>query len=554
MIESPGCRTYGRSIQQNRRGRPGSFQVVGNALENLVGIDLGTTFSVIAQFNADGTATTIPNAEGEPLTPSAVYLDIASNTAVVGRAACEAAETEADKVANFVKRDMGKPYYSRPVCGRRMRPETLSAIVLRKLKQDAEKRIGPIHRAVITVPAFFDDTRRRATQDAGRIAGLDVIDIVNEPTAAALAYALVDQQQSAAHGLLDLPGGTLTALVYDLGGGTFDVTVVRLQSRRFETLATDGAVKLGGKDWDDKIVEYVAREFQQRYGINPLDDPQRRAALHAEAEKKKRLLSKLPKVPIECFHAGHSLKLELTRTQFEELSRDLLAQTQMVTELVVQQAKLTWQDINRVLLVGGSTRMPMVKEMLRRATGKIPDDSLDADQVVARGAALHAGILAAREGEGQLELEDEARERLGGVQVLNVNAYSLGVEAIKGDRMVNAILIHKNTQLPFAQSRVFRLHRAGATSIRVKVLEGEAPCAEDNILIGECLVTDLPPGLPAKSPVQVRLSYGENGRISVMALDMTSGRLAQTEIRREHGMTDEDIRREAAFVQNLQIQ
>lgn len=541
-------------MRQNRRDSSGSIEVVGKATENLVGIDLGTTFSVIAQFHPDGTATTIPNAEGEPLTPSAVYLDLAANAAVVGRAACEAAETEADNVAMFVKRDMGKPFYSRTVCGRRMRPETLSAIILRKLKQDAEKRIGPIRRAVITVPAFFDDTRRKATQDAGRIAGLDVIDIINEPTAAALAYALVDQQQAAARGVLDLPGGTLTALVYDLGGGTFDVTVVRLQSRRFETLATDGAVKLGGKDWDDKIVEFVAREFQRQHGINPLDDPQRRVAIQVEAEKKKRLLSKLPKVPIECFHAGRSLKLELTRSQFETLSRDLLAQTQLVTELVVQQAKLAWHAVDRILLVGGATRMPMVKEMLRRATGKLPDDSLDADQVVARGAALHAGIVLASEGEGQLELEEEARKRIGDVEVLNVNAYSLGVEAIKGDRMVNAILIPKNTQLPIARSRVFRLHRAGATSIRVKVLEGEAPCAEDNILIGECKVTGLPAGLPAGSPVQVRLSYGANGRISVMALDMTSGRFAQTEIQRDYGMTEEDIRRESEFVQNLQIQ
>ncbi|MCL6502756.1 MAG: Hsp70 family protein [Pirellulales bacterium] len=528
--------------------------MVDSATGNLVGIDLGTTFSVIAQFQQDGSARTIANLDGEPLTPSAVYLDLSTNTALVGRAACEAATAEADKVAMFVKRDMGKPFYSQLVCGRRMRPETLSAIILRKLKQDAEKRIGPTHRAVITVPAFFDDTRRKATQDAGRIAGLDVIDIINEPTAAALAYALVDRQPATDQGVLDLPGGTLTALVYDLGGGTFDVTVVRLHSRRFETLATDGAVKLGGKDWDDKIVEYVAREFQRQHGLNPLDDPQRRVAIHVEAEKKKRLLSKLPKVPIECFHAGRSLKLELTRSQFEELSRDLLAQTQMVTQLVVQQAKLGWHQIDRVLLVGGSTRMPMVKEMLRQATGKVPDDSLDADQVVARGAALHAGILAAREGEGELELEEEARDKLRDVEVLNVNAYSLGVEAARGDRMVNAILINKNTQLPYAASRIFRIRHAGATSVRVKVLEGEAPSAEDNILIGECQITGLPPNLPAKSPVQVRLSYSENGRISVMALDMTAGRLAQAEIRREHGMTDEDIRRECAFVQNLRIE
>ena len=517
---------------------------------NLVGIDLGTTFSVIAHLDSKGKPATLPNKDGEPLTPSAVYLQ--GNSAVVGKAAREAAAVDAGRVALCVKRDMGGVRYTHTVDGRVFRPETLSAIILRKLKQGAERHIGPIKKAVITVPAFFNETRRKATEDAGRIAGLEVIDVLNEPTAAALAYAMAGQSSGAASPL-DVPGGKLTAMVYDLGGGTFDVTVVRLAAKRFETLATDGAVQLGGKDWDEKIVQYVAAQFRARNGIDPLADHQRHATLTALAERSKILLTDLPQVPLECYHQEHTLTLQLTREQFEEMSRELLAQTQIVTELVIEQAKLTWADIDRVLLVGGSTRMPMIKEMLRKATGKQPDDSLDADQVVARGAAIHAGILAAQGKAGELAIDDDLKDELKGVEVLNVNAYSLGIQATKQGQPLNAFVIAKNTQLPFAASRIFRLTKAGATHVVVKVLEGESESPGDNIPIGECVVTGLPPNLPLRSPVQVRLSYGANGRISVMALDMTGGRFAQAEIKREYGLTDDDIRREADFVQKLAI-
>ncbi|HVA47925.1 MAG TPA: Hsp70 family protein [Pirellulales bacterium] len=518
---------------------------------NLVGIDLGTTFSVIAHLDAKGKAVTLSNKDGDPLTPSAVYLN--GNSAVVGKAAREAAAVDAARVALWVKRDMGGVRYSHPVDGRVFRPETLSAVILRKLKQDAERHIGPIAKAVITVPAFFNETRRKATEDAGRIAGLDVIDVLNEPTAAALSYAMAGQSAGGAASPLDVPGGTLTALVYDLGGGTFDVTVVRLAAKRFETLATDGAVQLGGKDWDEKIVQHIAAQFRERYGIDPLADDQRRAALTALAERSKILLSDLPQVPLECFHQEHSLTLNLSREQFEDLSRELLVQTQIVTDLVVEQARLSWTDIDRVLLVGGSTRMPMVKEMLRKATGKEPDDSLDADQVVARGAAIHAGIVAAKGTAGDLEIDEGLKDELKDVEVFNVNAYSLGIKATKRGRPVNAFVIAKNTQLPFAASRIFRLTKAGARHVVVKVLEGESERPNDNIPIGECEVTGLPPNLPVRSPVQVRLSYGANGRISVMALDMTGGRFAQAEIKREYGLTEDDIGREAEFVNQLKI-
>ena len=526
---------------------------------NLVGIDLGTTLSVISYLDPNGAAATISNRDGDPLTPSAIYID--GKNVIVGKAAKQAASHNPDKVATFVKRSMGERLYHRTVDGREFRPETLSAIILKKLKQDAERRIGPISKAVITVPAFFDDTRRKATEDAGRIAGLDVLDIINEPTAAAIAYCLERQLDGTTGSLpFSFEGETVRTLVYDLGGGTFDVTVVELGKQRFDTLATDGEVQLGGKDWDDAITRFIGGEFAQQHGFNPAEDPNAGAmwmeSVANLSESTKKLLSQLSSAPIECFYQDRVLRTTLTREQFEAISRDLLTRTQIVTGFVVRdQAGLKWKDIDRVLLVGGSTRMPMVQEMLENVTEKIPDDSLDPDQVVARGAAIFAGVRAAQ-GDGGLAIEEGIRQKLKDVVVQDVNSHSLGIQSIdpRTRKSINAVLIPKNTKLPFASSRVFRTNKAGVSSVRVKVLEGEAPEASANIPIGECVVSDLAQNLPAKSPIQVRLNYGSNGRVSVMALDMTGGKLAQADIQRQSGLTEADIRHEAEFVNQLKIQ
>ncbi len=522
--------------------------------DNLVGIDLGTTVSVIAQLMPDGSTHTIDNGDGEPLTPSVVYLN--GDKALVGKKAKSAAATKSSKAAMFVKRDMGDVAHARMVDGREFRPETLSAVILRKLKQDAENRIGPISGAVITVPAFFDDTRRKATEDAGRIAGLEVLDIINEPTAAALAYAAESQRRAGEGRFLDIPGGQMTAVVYDLGGGTFDVTVVRLRSKHFETIATDGEVQLGGKDWDDKIVEFLADQFKKKYGADPREDPQRRDAMGAMAENAKILLSDLDEAGLEVSHRGHTLNLELSRGQFEKLSVGLLTRTRLLIESVVRrQANLDWNEIDRVLLVGGSTRMPVVREMLLDVTGQEADGSLHPDQVVAQGAAIHAGIVAAKAEDGELELADDVRESLLDIEELNVNSHSLGIQAVdrKTGKPVNAVLIRKNTQLPFAASRVFPLRFAGSTSVHVKVLEGEAREAGNNIRIGECFIRDLPSGLKKGAPIQVRLAYNASGRVSVMALDMTHGRFAETTIEHQKGLTEAQIQQEKKFVDSLTI-
>jgi molecular chaperone DnaK len=529
----------------------------------LVGIDLGTTFCAIATLDERGQPVTLPNRDGDMLTPSAVLL-LDDGSAVVGQAALDVALEQPDRVATLIKRRMGEATAGRPLTfqggARDFRPETLSAILLRKLVQDAELRIGPVSKAVITVPAYFDDTRRKATKDAGRIAGLDVLDILDEPTAAALAYSFQPppgDRWDDPRSRRSLPGEH-TVLVYDLGGGTFDVTLVRLAENRFETLAIEGDVRLGGKDWDDRIVDHVAARFAGQTGSDPRQDAQSLANLRAAAERAKRTLSKLPQATITCTHGGHVLTVPITRAEFEGLTRELLVRTRFVTQQLLREAGLSWEQVDRVLLVGGSTHMPMTGQMLRELTGKQPDNSLAVSEVVARGAALHAGILAAKgasAGEADGALGEEARDLLGQVVEINVNAHSLGIE-IKdhNDERINSILIPKNTQLPTAASRVYSTKSENQQRVRVKVLQGDTPKADGCISIGECWIEGLPPNLPKHSPVQVRYGVAANGLVEVMALDMTSGKMARTVIHRSSGLDDGEVAREAEWVRGLRVQ
>lgn len=520
----------------------------------LVGIDLGTTFSAIATLDERGQAVTLPNRDGEMLTPSAVLIE--DNAAVVGQAARDVALDAPDRVAMLIKRSMGKPTFSYAVAGRTFRPETLSAIILRKLVQDAELRIGKVSKAVITVPAYFDDTRRKATKDAARIAGLDVIDILDEPTAAALAYSFQSGQLQGAGLIGGLPEKPRTVLVYDLGGGTFDVTLVRLAPRRFECLGIEGDVQLGGKDWDDRLVEHVATKFKEKYGSDPREDPIALAALNSGAERAKRTLSKLNQATINCTHDGKVLTMVITRADFEALTRDLLTRTRLTTQQVLRQAKVTWEQVDKVLLVGGSTHMPMTGAMLAEISGKQPDNSQAVSEVVARGAAIHAGIVAARSaGEDRAAMSNALADALEDVVEINVNAHSLGIEIKQKDNTrVNDVLVAKNTQLPTAASRVYYTVVENQPRVRVKVLQGEAPQADSCISIGECWIEGLPPNLPKRSPVQVRCGVGSDGLIDIMALDMTSGKMARTEIHRSSGLSDAEIAREAEWLAGLTIQ
>jgi molecular chaperone DnaK len=516
----------------------------------LIGIDLGTTFCAVASLDDRGKPFTVPNRDGEVLTPSAVYL-APDGSAVVGQAALDMALEQPDRVATLIKRRMGLPDYGRPVAGREFRPEALSAVLLKKLAQDAEAQLGPLGGCVITVPAYFDDTRRKATMDAGRIAGLNVIDILDEPSAAALAYS-IREEKAAGLNPAARESQAETVLVYDLGGGTFDVTLVKLGRKRFQVLAIEGDVRLGGRDWDERLVDWAAEKFVREFGDDPRGDPQSLAALYAAAERTKRSLSKLEHASLTVSHEGHKLTLPIPRPEFEAITRDLLVRTRLTAQQVLRQAGLSWDAVGKVLLVGGSTHMPACARMLYELTGKHPDRGLAVSEVVARGAAVHAGIRAeAARAEAALPPLAGA---LSEIVEVSVNAHSLGVEVRSGEERVNDKLIPKNTQLPAAAGRVYFTVGDHQSRVRVRILQGEAHQAEACIPVGECWIEGLPPNLPKGSPVRVECGVLANGRIEVTATDQSSGRAARASIHRPRGLSDDELARAAEWVRSLKVQ
>jgi len=491
-----------------------------------VGIDLGTTYSAVAHLDDTGRPVTLVNAEGDLITPSAVLFE--GSNVVVGKEALKALATEAEQVAQCAKRDLGHRAFHKSLEGRQYPPEAIQAWILHKLKIDAERQIGDIKQVVITVPAYFDEVRRKATQDAGQMAGLEVLDIINEPTAAAVAFGYQ-------HGFMNAEGEgqkQQRILVYDLGGGTFDVTVMEIGGRDFTALATDGDVLLGGHDWDQRLVDFVAEEFIRTHQLDPREDPCTAGRLWRECEDAKRTLSARIKAAIPFDYRGKAVRVEITREMFEDITRDLLDRTEFTTRQTLQATGLTWNDIDRVLLVGGSTRMPAVKDMLRKLTGKDPDSSVSADEAVAHGAALRAGwILAKNEGETPK------------FHIKNVNSHSLGVVATdaKTGRLRNAILIPRNTALPVSARRIFKTQRASQKSILVQIVEGESASPEDCSQIGKCVVRDLPESLPAQTPIDVRFRYLENGRLTIMVSVEGTNKELKHEIARENSLSSEQI-------------
>jgi len=494
-----------------------------------VGIDLGTTYSVVAYLDDSGRPTTLPNGSGELLTASALLFD--ADDVVVGREAVRGSIMDPDSFAECFKRDVGSSVYHRKVRGVDVPPEVFSALILERLRQDAERRLGPVRQAVITVPAFFDETRRKATQEAGRLAGLEVLDIINEPTAAAVAYGYQ-------HGFFHPVQGAVEAeprrvLVYDLGGGTFDVTILEISGHRFRALATDGDVRLGGKDFDERLVDHAAGQFAAEHGLDPRSDAQDAAQLWQDIQEAKHTLSERQRAVVMVVHAGIRMRIEVTRQLFEELGRDLLRRTENTTVQVVREAGLQWSDIERVLLVGGSSRMPMVAEMLQRVTGKEPDRTASPDEAVAHGAALYAAMLA----------NQGAPAGLARCELLNVNSHSLGVVGMntKTRRRQNVVIIPKNTPIPCSVARTFQTARHGQRNVVVAIVEGESHRPEECIALGHCIVRDLPPDLPQGTQVRVEYQYAANGRISVLARVPAVRQSAQVEIQREPGRDLEDL-------------
>jgi molecular chaperone DnaK len=494
--------------------------------EPAVGIDLGTTYSVVSHLDETGRPVTIVNGEGDLLTASVVLFD--GPDIVVGKEAVKAMGTESQKIADCSKRDVGRRAYRKKIDGHEYPPEVIEACVLKKIKDDCARRIGSFSKCVITVPAFFDEVRRKATQDAGAIAGLDVIDIINEPTAAAVAYGF-------RHGFLNPAGEAhkpLKVLVYDLGGGTFDVTLMDIQGRDFVAVATDGDVELGGRDWDNRLMDYVAEQFQLQFGGDPRQDPDIGARLWRDCEEAKRTLTARNRATITCDFQGHAARIEITREQFEEMTRDLLDRTEFTVRQLLKNQQLDWGQVDRVLLVGGSSRMPMVRNMLHKLSGKPADDSVSADEAVAQGAALHCGLLLAKK---------SGREPL--FKIKNVNSHSLGVigTSRKTNRKQNVILIPKNTQLPFTAKKTFKTSETNQKSVVVTIVEGESSSPEACTPIGECKIDKLPPNLPALTPVEVFFRYAENGRLGVAVSIPGIDKQVQQEIIREAGLGKEQI-------------
>lgn len=489
-----------------------------------VGIDLGTTNSAVAYVDATGRPETIRSAEGGLTTPSAVFFD--RSRPIVGVEALEAGMEEPGRLARFAKRDVGERAYRKTICGESFPPEVLQGLVLGKLKEDAELALGQIEQAVVTVPAFFNEPCRKATQDAGRLAGLEVLDIINEPTAAAICFGV---QQ----GFLSTDGVSEKkerVLVYDLGGGTFDVTVMEIEGREYQTIATNGDVYLGGMDWDRRIVDHLAESWVEQHDCDPREDPHAELALLRKANQAKHSLSLRDSVVISVAHDGQRLRGELDQATFRRLTEDLLERTLMTVALVLDEAAMNWSDLSRLILVGGATRMPMIRDELSRLSGLQLDRSLSPDEAVAHGAAIYAGI---RLGQNC--------DSFSGVSVTNVNSHDLGVLAKdpKTGEPRRQVMIKRNTQLPASKRVRFRTHEQGQRNVKVEVVEGGDDKGNNATPIGKCLVDQLPTETPKGTFVDVRFDYAGDGRLTVGATLPELERAVKLTLRRASGMTED---------------
>ncbi|WP_420000507.1 Hsp70 family protein [Streptomyces boninensis] len=517
----------------------------------MVGIDLGTTYSAVAVADRSGSPSIVRNREGENITPSVVMFQ--GDTVVVGSQAKRSAVTAPDDVVQFVKRYMGEtnPVYQSE-SGTSYRPEEISGLLLKRLKEDAEMMLGePVGQAVITVPAYFDDVRRRATQDAGKLAGLEVLRIVNEPTAAALAYGIAESEGEEAADI-----GTV--LVYDLGGGTFDVTVMKVVDGDYEVTATDGDRNLGGFDWDGALMNFLNDAFMAAGGPDLNEDSALQAELRDKAEIAKRTLSNAPQSVVMLSAGGKHEQIRITREKFEEITAELLDRTRIITEGVLQEAKLGWDGIDKVLLVGGSTRMPMVQALIERLSGKEPERGISQDEVVALGAALVALDAAVRKEEAEQKKkyvgsgaaiesapgDGLARLTKGKVKsIKDVTSQSLGMvttkEANRNDQY-NTVIIPHNTSVPAKKTDTFYTLDDQQSRLRVQVTEGHDEDLDYVKIVGESTL-DIP-RYPAGAPMEVTYSYDVDGIIHVELKDGTTGKfIGEFELDRPDNLGAEEM-------------
>lgn len=485
-------------------------------MAKIIGIDLGTTNSAVSVLEG-GEAKIIPNPEGNRTTPSVVAFK--NGEIQVGEVAKRQAVTNPSTVSS-IKRYMGDGSYKVHMDGKDYTPQEISAMILQYLKSYAEDYLGEkVDKAVITVPAYFNDAQRQATKDAGKIAGLEVERIVNEPTAAALAYGLdkTDKEEK--------------VLVFDLGGGTFDVSILELGDGVFDVLSTSGDNHLGGDDFDQKIMDYLVAEFKKEHGVDLSKDKMALQRLKDAAEKAKKDLSgvsttqiSLPFITASAEGPLH-LELTLTRAKFEELTHDLVERTKQPVRQALKDAGLSQSDIDEVILVGGSTRIPAVVEAVRKETGKEPNKSVNPDEVVAMGAAIQGGVISG-------DVKD--------IVLLDVTPLSLGIETMGG---VFTKLIDRNTTIPTSKSQVFSTAADNQPAVDVHVLQGERQMAADNKTLGRFQLTDIPPAPRGIPQIEVTFDIDKNGIVNVSAKDLGTGKEQTITIKSSSGLTDEEIDR-----------
>ncbi len=485
-------------------------------MSKIIGIDLGTTNSCVAVMEG-GKPTVIANTEGARTTPSVVAFT-KTGERLVGEPAKRQAVTNAEKTIASIKRDMGTDH-GRTIDDKKYSPQQISAMILQKLKADAESYLGEkVSEAVITVPAYFNDAQRQATKDAGKIAGLDVKRIINEPTAAALAYGLDNEKEQ-------------KILVYDLGGGTFDVSIIEIGDGVIEVLATNGDTHLGGDDFDNKLIDWMVGEFKAQNGVDLSGDKMAMQRLKEAAEKAKKELSSATttniNLPFISMNANGPLHFDmnLTRAKFDELTNDLVERTAIPVQNALKDAGLTSSEIGQVLLVGGSTRIPAVQDKVKQLTGKEPSKSLNPDECVAIGASIQGGKLAGDAGAGEILL-------------LDVTPLSLSIETMGG---VATKLIERNTTIPTKKSQIFSTAADNQTAVDINVVQGERQFAEDNKSLGQFRLDGIPPARRGVPQIEVTFDIDANGIVNVSAKDLGTGKEQHITITAGSNMSDEDI-------------